>query len=160
MIGLAVFAALAFLGGLLIERALLSWRPTWYFTAGFPLLPELVPIPSPPNAESGRTASVHWDRVGDLVRFWALPGERDAPMGLHGAIRLVRGPRGVHLVVRWSPPWSPMLASAWLAGLGFVRHEYFAIPIAAMLVLAVLFAYRTYAVRAAAELRWSWVREE
>lgn len=156
----ALFAAVAFLGGLLVERLLLQFRVGAWFTAGFPLFPELVPIPRLPETEAGRTLSVHWERHGDVLWFWSQPGERNAPMGLHGAIRLVRGSRGVHLIVRWSPPWSPMLAAAWLAGLGATRGEAaFTVPIATVMILGILFLYRTYAVKAAAELRWALVRD-
>jgi hypothetical protein len=157
-LNLALVAAVLFLGGLLLERAFLSFRwPLAYFVAGFALFPELVPIPVAPKAEAGRTATVQWERRDDLVLYWAVPGAKESPMGLHGAVRLWRGPRGVHLIVRWSPPWSPLLAAAWLGGLGIARQDYWAVPVAVMLVIAVLYGYRMYAVRAAAELRWAFV---
>ncbi len=153
---LASLAALLFLGGLLLERVFLKTRwPAAYFSAGFALFPEIVPIGKAPHAESGQTATVRWERRDDLVLFWSEPGSREAPMGLHGAIRLWRGPRGVHLLVRWSPPWSPLLAAAWLGGLGIVRREWWSVPVAAALVFGVLYMYRIYAVRAAAELRYA-----
>ncbi|MBT3217547.1 MAG: hypothetical protein HN348_00515 [Proteobacteria bacterium] len=157
---LAVVAAVLFLGGLFVERQLLRWRHNWYFSAGFPVFPELLPIPRAPEG-SGETSTVSWEVVDGLVRFWADPAARKAPSGLHGAIRLILGPKEVRLVVRWSPPWSPLLAAGWLAGLGLVRGEgYFTVPIAAMIVLAVLFVYRQAAVRAARELRWAWVSQQ
>lgn len=157
---LAAVAALFFLGSLVVERQLLRFRLDWYFTAGFPIFPELVPIPRAPEG-SGETATVVWEVVeANLVRFWADPAVRKAPSGLHGAIRMSKSPQGVRLAVRWSPPWSPLLAAGWLAGLGLVRGEgLFTVPIAAMIVLAVLFVYRQAAVRAARELRWAWVSQ-
>jgi hypothetical protein len=155
---LALVAAVVFLGGMLVERLLLQLRPNAYFTAGFPLTPELVPMQRAPTALAGQTASIRWERQDDLVRFWSDPAARTAPMGLHGAVRLWNGPRGVHMVVRWSPPWSPLLAAAWFAGLGIVRHEaVVTLPLACLLILGILYVYRTFALKAAAELRWAWV---
>jgi hypothetical protein len=155
---LALWAVAALVGGLLAERALLHFRPEWYFTAAFPLEPELLPLPRVPEAEAGKTASVHWERRTDLVLYWSEPGT-GAPMGLHGAVRLVPTPRGVRMIAYWSPPWSPLLAATWLGGLGAARQEVIVLPIACLMILGTLFVYRMFAVRAAAELRWAWVRE-
>ena len=148
----------ALVGAAFVERALIKAGARWYFQAGFPL-DQLVPLPRPPTAEEGRTATVRWARRDDVVLFWVEPGERGGPMGLHGAVRLMRR-RGIEMVVTWSPPWTPLLAAVWLAALGAVRHEWVTTPIACVLVLVVLFTYRQAAMRAAAELRWAFVSGE
>ena len=159
-LGLALFAAVAFLGGLLVERLLLGVRPALYFDVGVPLLPRLVPIPEAPEGE-GQTATVCWEVVGDLVRFWAPPGKRTAPMGLHGVVQLSRQGSQVVLDVRWAPPWSPLLAAAWFGGLGLSRGEgSLTLPLAAVMIVGILALYRRAALRAAAELRWHWVARD
>jgi hypothetical protein len=145
----------------LFERVVLPrWRPELWFRIGFPLGSSLAPIPRAPEG-SGGTASVRYEVRGDRVLFWSDPARRAAPAGLHGAIRLERGPRGVELLVTWSPPWSSLLAAAWLAALGLLRGE----PQVGGLLGALLFfviglGHRVAAVRAAAELRWAFVRDE
>ena len=98
----------------------------------------------------------------DRIRFWADPDKRRAPSGLHGAIRLYRAGSGqVGLAVRWRPPWSLLLAAAWLVVLGVVRQEpQITVPIALAWVIGVLVIYRQAALRAAAELRWAFVQGE
>lgn len=157
---LAIVTALALVGGLILERLLLRWRWMPYFVAGFPLLPPLVPIPRAPEGQ-GRTATVRWEVQGDLVRFWADPQERNAPSGLHGAIRLYRVPGGrVGLAARWSPPWSYLLAAAWLLVLGHLRDQLaLTAPIALALTVGIVIAYRHFAIRAVRELRWAFVQE-
>lgn len=155
---LLVVAAVA-VGGFLVERLFLvrGWAP--YFRLGMPLGEELLPIPTAPT-EGGRTATVRYavDTETQEVRFWARPGDRAAPMGLHGVIGLVRGPRGIHLPVRWSPPFTPFAALIWFAGLGAVRGVgHLTIPVAVVLMAILLVMYRQAAVRAARELRWSFV---
>lgn len=155
---LLIVAAIA-IGGLLLERALLGlgWAP--YFRLGMPLGAELVPVPFPPEGE-GRTASVRWrvDEDAGFVRFWSQPGDRTAPMGLHGAVGLVRTARGIHLPVRWAPPFTPFVALLWFAGLGLVRGQgLVTVPIAALIMAALIVLYRQAALRAARELRWSFV---
>jgi hypothetical protein len=158
----AALAAFLLIGGLLLERLLISRRWMPYFTLGFPLLgPPLVPIPKMPLVEEGRTASVRFDRVGDVVRFWSDPADRTAPMGLRGLITLVPAVHGVYLDVRWAPPWSPLFAAAWLAGLGIARGEArLTVPIACVLIGGVLMLYAQFAVRVAAEMRWALVKNE
>ncbi|MEQ1508645.1 MAG: hypothetical protein ABMB14_40835, partial [Myxococcota bacterium] len=82
---LAAAAAALFLGGLFGEtRVLLRWRADWYFLPGFPIRGKLVPIHHAPEG-SGATATVRWEvSAPNLVRFWAEPGSRAAPSGLHG----------------------------------------------------------------------------
>lgn len=156
-VALATVSALGMIGGLVVERVLLHVQPRWYFAVGIPLGEQLVPIPSPPEGE-GETATVRWKVDEPVVHFWADPRQRRAPSGLHGVIWLSRQRGAVHLDVRWSPPWSPMLAALWLAGLGAWRGEpQLTVPIACMLVVGVLVLYRQAAVRAARELRWSFV---
>ena len=159
---LALGSALTLIGGMVVERFLITrYRWTPYFTTGFPLIPELVPIPKAPEGQ-GKTATVNWEVVGDgqIVRFWADPDQRSAPSGLRGAIHLYRAGAGqVGLSVRWSPPWTLLLAAGWLVMLGVVRHEpQITFPIATVWVLGVLLVYRQAAVRAAAELRWAFVK--
>lgn len=158
-IQLAMVAALLFLGGLVVERLVLTWqRPAAYFAVGLSLLDEPVPIPAAPEGE-GQTATVAWRAGADRVLFWAPVGARQAPMGLHGRVDLEPTTRGVHLRVRWAPPWSPLLAAMWLVGLGVARGEaYLTAPIGTIIVVGVLLLYRQVARRAAAELRWAWVR--
>ena len=157
---LALVALVLFGGGVLLERILLQmkWKP--YFQAGFPLFPELVPLPRLPTPESGATATVRWEREGGFVRFWVDAGARSGPAGLHGSVVLWHGPGGVHLGLRWSPPWTPLMAGAWLIGLGMARGERIAIPIGLAIIAGILWVYRSFAIRAAAELRWHWVSGE
>jgi hypothetical protein len=155
---LVVVAVLA-VAGLVVERLLLArgWHP--YFAFGFPLGEELVPVPLAPEGE-GRTASVRWavDEDRGVVRFWAGPGDRTAPMGLHGEVALVRGPRGIHLPVRWAPSWTPLLALVWFAGLGLAQGSgHVTVPVGLGLAGLLLVLYRQAAVRAARELRWAFV---
>jgi hypothetical protein len=155
-IGLAVFAAVAFLGGLALERRLLGVRPRGYFAVGFPIVPPLVPLPQLPERTSGRTETVRWERHDDTVLFWADPDDRTAPVGLHGVVLLDRTVRDVHLTVRWSPPWSPLLAAVWLMGLGAVRGEpWLTVPVGLVMIVGIWFVYRSFAMRAAAEVRFA-----
>lgn len=156
---LLLVAVLA-VGGLVLERALLRARWRGYYLLGFPLGVDLVPIPLPPKGR-GETASVRWavDEEGGHVRFWAEPGRRTAPMGLHGVVQLVRHNRGVHLPVRWAPPWTPVAALLWFAGLGLTQGQgHLTIPVGLLLVVVLFLLYRQAAVRAARELRWAFVR--
>lgn len=155
---LAVLTALALIGGIVLERLLLTrWRWTPYFTAGLPVLPRPVSIPSAPRGQ-GKTASVRWEVAGDLVRFWADPADRTAPSGLHGAIRLHERAGRVDLAARWSPPWTYLLAAVWLVVLGAARGELvLTLPIATLLVVGIFVAYRHFALRAVKELRWAFL---
>lgn len=159
---LALGAALLLIGALVVEtRVLLRWRSDRWFALAFPLGLRLVPIPTAPTG-SGRTASVRWEvgRPG-VVRFWADPDERVAPTGLRGVVYLARGRAGIELDVRWAPPLSPLVAAAWLAGLGVVRGEAaVTVPIAVMMVAGVGLLYWDRARRVAAELRWAFLRGE
>ena len=155
-----LFSVALLAGGFATERALLSWRWTPWFAAGLPLVPVPVPIPEAPTG-SGETASLKWEVVDGVVRWWADPRRRGAvPTGLRGVVRLRRSTRGVELDVRWSPPWTPLVAMGWLAALGVMRGQTQVTgPIAALLVLAMLLVYHQGALRAAAELRWAFVRD-
>jgi len=155
----AAGAALLFVASMVVESVLLRWRINAYFQAGFPLFLTMVPIPNAPEG-SGSTATVRWEVTGDLVRWWADPAMRSAPSGLHGSVQLAAGQGGVHLFVRWAPPWTPLLAAAWLIGLGMVRGEAMVtLPIGLVMIAGVLFLYRQAAVRAVAEMRWAWVQQ-
>lgn len=158
-LGLALVVAFVLVTGLGFEtRYLLARRSDWYFLAGLPLGSQLVPIPRPPEG-GGETATVRWEvSAPNLVRFWADPGRRTAPTGLHGVVILAQGRRGIELDVRWAPPWSPMFAALWFVSLGIVRGEaHFAVPIAVTMVVGMLFVYRERARRAAVELRWAFL---
>lgn len=158
---LAVFTALALIGALVLERLVIRrWRPRAYFRVGLPLFMDLVPIPSPPKGE-GQTATVCWQVVDESVHFWAPVGERTAPSGLHGLVQMRRSADRVHLTVRWSPPWSYLLAALWLVGLGILRGQVaLTATISGLLVAGVLLIYHRFALRAARELRWSFVRDD
>jgi len=155
----ALVAAVA-IGGLLVERVLLTSGLLAYFRLGMPLGEELVPVPFEPRG-SGRTASVRWKVEPDAgcVRFWSQPGDRAAPMGLHGLVGLVRGPKGIHLPVRWCPPLTPFAALTWFGALGVVQGQaHVTVPVALLLMVVLLLLYRQAALRAARELRWSFVQ--
>lgn len=157
-----IIAAVIVVGGLFVERLLLGIGLRAYFRVGMPLGAELVPVPLAPRGE-GRTATVRWkvDADGGSVRFWSQPGDRTAPMGLHGVVGLVRTPRGIQLPVRWSPPFTPFLALVWFAGLGVFRGQgLITVPIAVLIMAAAILLYRQSALRAAKELRWAFVSGE
>lgn len=157
LLGWPMVVALVPLFGLVLEAVLLRLRWLPYMQAGFPLHVELVPIPHAPEGQ-GTTASVRWE-VGEdgVVRWWAnQTGE--GLTGLHGVVRCVRTRRGVGLLIRWSPPWSPLLAASGVALFGAVRGlPHVAIPVAALMVFGLIFVYYQGAIRAAAELRWSFL---
>lgn len=152
--------ALGFVVGLVVERLLLRWRWDPYFRVGLVLMPEPLPIPRAPEGR-GSTQTVEWEVVAaDRVRFWAAPGSRQAPMGLHGTVQLVQTPRGLRLAVRWSPPWSPVLACVWVAGLGVARGDGLVLLPTALVILGVIaYVYRQYALTGAAQMRWQWVSQ-
>jgi hypothetical protein len=162
-----VYAAVAlFAAGLVFERVVTTklWLP--YFKLGAVLRPELVPIHQVPEGE-GRTASVCWSIVRKPTLedasawgvFWADPGRRAAPSGLHGAVHFLPTHAGVRLEVRWCVPWTPLVALAWLVAIGAARGELLlTTTVAALLAGAVVVVYRAAAIRAAAELRWHFVQ--
>ncbi len=157
----AVVAACVLLGGWFVERfAVPRWRPSPYFRFGFPLGANLVPIPSAPKGE-GTTASVGWVVRDDEVHFWADPGQRTAPGGMHGKVVLIPTRSGVQLAVTWSPPLASVGALVWVAFLGGMRGE---LPVAAaivtLLAVAIGLVYRQAALRAAAELRRAFAQED
>lgn len=152
--------AAAAVGGLLAERALVAWGQPTYFRLVLPLGQALVPIPAPPRGD-GRTASVRYavDEPRGWVRFWAQPGDRTAPLGLHGVVLLTPTTRGVALEVRWAPPWTVAAALLWFAGLGVARGQgLVTVPVALGLLGIGFVLYRDAAARAARELRWAFVR--
>lgn len=156
--GLALFTAFGLVGALVVERALLRWRWSAYFAVGLPLSRDPVSIPQAPTG-AGRTETVHWEVVGPLVRFWADPSDRVAPSGLHGVVLLGGAPGAVTLRIRWSPPWSYVLAMVWLVVLGAARGQLALTgTIGAVLLGGVFASYRMFAVRAAGELRSAFVR--
>jgi hypothetical protein len=122
---------------------------------------ELVPIPELPRGR-GDTASVRWvvDEAAGLVRWWAQPGARGAPMGLHGVVVLSRGTAGeVRLSARWAPPWTPLLALLWFGALGVGRGQgMLTLPVAAVLIVVLGLVYRSASLTALRELRWAFVQ--
>lgn len=160
--GPAVFIAAVAVVGLLVERLLLGrcWRP--YDQLGLPLGEELRPLLLAPRGE-GRTASVRYRVIEGQGRasFWAQPGDRSAPMGLHGNVDLIRTTKGIAMEVRWAPPWTLLVILIWFAGLGVARGMGgLTVPIAAILLVVVVLGYRKAAQRAARELRWAFVQQE
>ena len=156
---LALASALVLIGGLVLEtRVLLAYRTDLYFLASLPMMRMLVPIPEVPKGQ-GRTPSVLWEVTSSgMVRYWASPKERKAPSGLRGVVHFVPTTAGWALAVRWAPPWSPILAALWLAVLGIARDEaQLTVPIALMMVAAILFVYGQRAQAVAQELRFSFL---
>jgi hypothetical protein len=155
--GLAPAAiAAVFVVGLILERALIRYRVAAYVGLGVPLGVEIAPIPDVPEGD-GATRLVRWARRGDVVLFWADPGRSVAPMGLHGSVRFEgSGPRK-RVDVRWAPPLAPLGAAAWVALVGWSRGEPIIIPFVIVIVSLVFWAFRSFALKAAHELRWAWV---
>jgi hypothetical protein len=160
---LGVLVGAVLVGGLGLERALLRWRRDPWFLTGFRLAPPPVPIARPPEGR-GETATVAWEvseRDPTLVRFWARPGAPGSLGGLHGAVRFVPERDRVRLEVVWAPPWSPVVAALWLGILGAARGEgLLMVPLAVVMIVGLVAIFRGGARRAAAELRWAWVRGE
>ncbi len=153
----AVLAAAVLGGGLIFERWIVpAIRPAWYLGIGVPLGVRLVPIHDLPVG-TGETATVAWEARELQVYFWAAARGRRVPFGLHGVVSLQPHSDGsVGLNVRWSPPWVALVAILWLAFLAVLRGEsYVGAPVSAILLVAILLVYRQAAVRAAAELRYS-----
>jgi hypothetical protein len=149
----AVFVGLLVL--FLLERVALlkCWQP--YYSLGFSGLPEMVPVPSVPEGQ-GDCASVRWRVESQRVIWWAVPRSGRAPMGLHGCTELVGTVGSFRLNVRWAPPWTPLLALAWFAGIGLARGEgYLTVPVGVFLIGLIIWMYRSAALRAAAEIRWA-----
>lgn len=146
----------------LLERLALvrGWR--LYYRLGLPLFPRPQPLVALPEGR-GETATVWWAISSDPPTAWfhAAHGGGEAPWGLHGLVDLVADHQGrVQLMPRWSPPWTPIVAMMWFAGLGLSRGEgLLTVPLATLLVAAMLALYRQAALRAVAELRWAWVQE-
>ena len=158
--GVAMLAAGLMFGGLAVERAMLVrlWGP--YYALGFPLGRLLLPIPMAPQG-SGSTAMVRWEVREEGVLFWADPGSRSAPMGLHGLIRLRRRGGSVVLEVFWAPPWALIFAAIWLICLGLLRGEgWLTVPVGSSMVLGIAVLYWRSALTAARELRWAFVKGE
>ena len=154
-------AVLLFVMLMLETRLMMRWRKDTYFAAALPLGLDLVPIPKPPTG-SGRTATVRWEvSAPHIVRFWAEPSQRRAPMGLHGIVTLAQSRTGISLDVAWAPPWSALIAPCWLASLGISRGEgLLMVPLGALLLVGILSIYRERALVAAAELRWAFLQGE
>jgi hypothetical protein len=155
----ALLTAIVLIGGMLLERWIIRRGVPLYFRVGIPLRPRLVPLPTVPTGE-GQTGSVGWKADGDEVRFWALPGERRAPMLLHGVVRLEKAQGRVGLDVWWAPPWSALLATFWLGNVAAIRGNALMVIAATGLFVMIGFFYFTAAQRVARELRFAWSRGE
>lgn len=166
-LALALGSALGMAVGLFAERQALVARWAPYFIGGLPLGAEPLPLVVLPEG-AGRTASVAWERVpgaGPVVqiRFWAPVGGKTAPSGLHGVVWLTpQTPTGPwRCEVRWAPPFTPALGAFYLAVLGVVRGEpQVTIPIACFMLVGLFLVYFAAARRAAAELRWAFVKDQ
>jgi hypothetical protein len=156
----ALLLVFALVGGMAMERWLIHYGVRWYLRAGLPLIEQLVPIPSMPKGQ-GRTASVIWKVVdGQFVHFWADPALGGAATGLHGAVRCVSVRGRVQMLVRWSPSWTPFIVISWLIVVGLAREGSFLSVSMAMVMAVLLMAVNRFAARrAAAELRWAFVRD-
>lgn len=147
-------AAVVLLGAMLGERLAVGARFVPYFRLAVPLPEEPLPLVKLPEAIAGRGPTVAWAREGHLVTWW-VEG-RGAPRGMHGNVRLEPGPRGVRVRVSWFPPLLPLVAAAWLLGIGAQRGEVpMSAALASFIVVGVFAVHRPFAVRAAAELRYS-----
>jgi hypothetical protein len=137
----------------------LRWQP--YFAAGIPLAEDPLPIARKPTESAGAVAGVRWERVPgrEAARWWADPERRIFPGGLHGIVYFGASGRGIQLVVRWSPPWTPIVAFLWLAGVGAADGQgWMTVPLAVLLTFGLAGLYRREAARAAAALRYGWAR--
>ena len=157
---LAVLLVFSLIGGMAMEAMLIRYRIRWYLRAGFPLTEEMIPIPSLPEGK-GATASVIWEvSEKNYVHFWADPRLGGATTGFHGAVRCLSSSGRVRLLMRWSPPWTPFFAISWLLVLGLNREGAFISATIAVGLAVVLMAVNRHAARrAAAELRWAFVRD-
>jgi hypothetical protein len=147
----------------LAERGWMWLRWTPYFAAGLPLFQDPLPLGRMPEGEAGIVGGLRWERLasGDGARWWADPDQRRFPRGLHGIVWFGKVGRSVALAVRWSPPWTPILAMAWLAFVGAVDGQgWLTGPLAAVLVFALVAAHHRHAERAGALLRYGWAKEQ
>jgi hypothetical protein len=160
---LPALVAIGLLLGFLLESLLLERAATWYYAAGAPLRPELLPhVPAKNAPTEGRHAGIHWKRIGPgMVAFWADRKERRIPTMLHGlAIERDMGAM-ISLDVRWSPPFTPLLAAVWLMLLGLVRGEgQITVPIGACMLVAITLLYQRGAQQAAEALRFALQQED
>lgn len=156
---LALGSAIAFVAAMLAERLMVQNGNHFYYSLALPMTAVAVPIERPPPPK-GRTRGARWEELAPgVLRWWADPDRRELPSGLHGIVVLAQSRRGIELTFRWAPPFSPLLAASWLIFLGALRQELeLTVPIALALTLGVLFLHHQSAVRAAAELRWAFVR--
>jgi hypothetical protein len=156
---LAVVVGVVLALGLWVEsRVLVRLRSDLWFQLAVPLPEVLIPVPRPPRG-AGKTPTVRWE-LGEphVVRFWADPADRTAPLGLHGVVVLRESRRGVELELRWAPPLTLLLGPTWLALLGVVRGEGPLMGTVALVFVLLGGAwYLRAARRAAAELRWSFL---
>lgn len=159
---LPALVAVALVLGFILEALFMGRGARWYYAAGAPLRPPLVPytMPSKPH-ESGTHAGIHWRRIEPgMVVFWADRQDRRVPTMLHGlALERQRG-EVVHLDVRWAPPWTPLLAACWLMVLGLLRGEaQLTVPIGIAMIVALGILYHRGARGAAASLRFALQQE-
>ncbi len=146
----------------LAERGWLALRWQPYFAAGFPLRREPLALARIPHEATGEASGLRWEKVPghDAARWWADPQQRRFLSGLHGIVWFGPSKRSVELAVRWSPPWTPLLAMVWLAGVGAADGQaWLSGPLAAVLSMVLMILYQREASRAAAILRYAWARE-
>jgi len=150
------WAALAVIGTAIVEWLLVAWRVGTYFRAAFRLPLEPLPVEHPPDGE-GQTRTVGWEARGEHAVYWSVGG---LP-GLHGAVGFVPDRGKLRLDVRWAPPWTGV---AGCGALGFVGPSIapvaVSVTVSVLLLVGLLVLYQQAAVRAAAELRWSWARRD
>lgn len=133
------------------------WTPL-YHDIGLPLGAELPPVPGKPE-DQGETSLVSWAVRGNRARFWARPGERRVPIGLHGVVRFRETPQGTTLRVLWSPPWTLGLALVWGALLATERGDgAVMVPVFTILGAVLTLLYGWQARRVALELRLAFTR--
>lgn len=131
------------------------WMP--YVRRGFPLGAEPLPLTDLPEGE-GETATVLWWVDGPCATFRANGA---GLWGLHGVVDFLPHRGRIHLEVTWAPPWT-LLALVLAAGLLGTALGLGPAPavICSLVVLGLGVLYRQAALRAAAELRWTWSQDE
>ena len=148
-------------GGLIIEWLMLRGGFGPYFRVGVALNVSPLPLDVMPEG-GGQTSSVSWQVFEQgLVRFWAEQRLAGSVWGLHGLVHLRRHAGRYHVDIRWFPPWTPFLCLvALIVRGGFTGTIHVLGPVCFGFALMLVAVYHRAAVRAAAELRWAFVRSE
>jgi len=160
---LPLLVAFGLLAGFVLEALFLTRGAGWYYAMGLPLGRTPSPYEPPARpAPQGRHGGLRFRRIGPgLVAFWADRRDRRLPSLLHGlAVERVVGDTTV-LDVRWAPPFTPLVAAAWLIVLGLIRGEgQITLPIGLMMIGAIGLLYHRGAVQACRTLRFALQQEE